>query len=309
MCGVFGIRCARARRCPSRVLRPVRAPAPRPGVGGDRGLRERTADGRPRAWAWSRRSSTSRTLRGLRGEIAIGHTRYSTTGARRTGRTRSRSSTTAARARSRSATTATSPTPTELRAELAADGVDARRRPSDTELIAALIANDERAARGGGRERDGASSRAPTRSSRSPRASSSRSATRTGSARSALGRLDGDWVVASETLRARPRRRGVRARGRARASWWSSTRTGVHATQAVPPARHGALCIFEFFYLARPDSRLDGVEIYGARVRMGEQLAARGARRGRPRHADPRLRHARPPSASPARAASRSARA
>src|SRR5262249_33158674 len=29
----------------------------------------------------------------------------------------------------------------------------------------------------------------------------------------------------------------------------------------------------EFFYLARPDSMIDGVEIHGARVRMGERLA------------------------------------
>jgi amidophosphoribosyltransferase len=48
---------------------------------------------------------------------------------------------------------------------------------------------------------------------------------------------------------------------------------GVHATQAVEPADGGALCIFEFFYLARPDTRLEGVEIHGARVRMGERLA------------------------------------
>src|SRR5439155_9618710 len=40
---------------------------------------------------------------------------------------------------------------------------------------------------------------------------------------------------------------------------------------AVPP--EGALCVFEFFYLARPDTRLDGVEVHGARVRMGERLA------------------------------------
>src|SRR5207244_9299707 len=38
-------------------------------------------------------------------------------------------------------------------------------------------------------------------------------------------------------------------------------------------ANGGALCIFEFFYLARPDSRLSGVEVHGARVRMGERLA------------------------------------
>ena len=43
--------------------------------------------------------------------------------------------------------------------------------------------------------------------------------------------------------------------------------------QAVPAVERGSLCIFEFFYLARPDTRLAGVEIHGARVRMGEQLA------------------------------------
>jgi amidophosphoribosyltransferase len=43
--------------------------------------------------------------------------------------------------------------------------------------------------------------------------------------------------------------------------------------QALPEAERGALCIFEFFYLARPDTRLAGVEVHGARVRMGERLA------------------------------------
>jgi amidophosphoribosyltransferase len=44
--------------------------------------------------------------------------------------------------------------------------------------------------------------------------------------------------------------------------------------QVLPRANGGDLCIFEFFYLARPDTRLDGVEVHGARVRMGERLAA-----------------------------------
>ena len=48
---------------------------------------------------------------------------------------------------------------------------------------------------------------------------------------------------------------------------------GLHVVQAVEPATAGALCIFEFFYLARPDTRLAGVEVHGARVRMGERLA------------------------------------
>ena len=49
-------------------------------------------------------------------------------------------------------------------------------------------------------------------------------------------------------------------------------REGVHAEQAVPP-RDGSLCIFEFIYFARPDSNLRGIELHGARVRMGERLA------------------------------------
>jgi amidophosphoribosyltransferase len=49
--------------------------------------------------------------------------------------------------------------------------------------------------------------------------------------------------------------------------------TGIESHKAVAP-QPGALCIFEFFYLARPDTRLEGVEVHGARVRMGERLAA-----------------------------------
>ena len=42
----------------------------------------------------------------------------------------------------------------------------------------------------------------------------------------------------------------------------------------LDPRERRALCIFEFFYLARPDTELEGVEVHGARVRMGERLAA-----------------------------------
>jgi len=48
----------------------------------------------------------------------------------------------------------------------------------------------------------------------------------------------------------------------------------IESRQAVPEDNGGALCIFEFFYLARPDTRLEGVEVHAARVRMGERLAA-----------------------------------
>ena len=88
-----------------------------------------------------------------------------------------------------------------------------------------------------------------------------------------LGRVDDDWVVASETcaldLVGAEFVREVEPR-RARRS---STRTACGRCRRVEPPTRGALCIFEFFYLARPDTMLDGVEVHGARVRMGERLA------------------------------------
>jgi amidophosphoribosyltransferase len=87
-----------------------------------------------------------------------------------------------------------------------------------------------------------------------------------------LGRLDEDWVVASETS-ALDLVGAAFERDVLPGELIVIDEDGLHATQAVPTALEGALCIFEFFYLARPDSKLDGVEIYGSRVRMGEHLA------------------------------------
>lgn len=47
---------------------------------------------------------------------------------------------------------------------------------------------------------------------------------------------------------------------------------GLHERQAVPVAGH-ALCIFEFVYFARPDSRMYGRSIHESRRRMGHELA------------------------------------
>jgi amidophosphoribosyltransferase len=207
-----------------------------------------------------------RKLSGLRGEVAIGHTRYSTTGSNAWanaqpllyhGRAR-----TVALGHNGNLVNADS-----LRGELGGRFASS----SDSEVIAALIAHDERPlpdAIGEAMARlDGAASVVGL-------ADGALFAFRDahGFRPLVLGRLDGDPVVASETCaldlvgaefeqEIRPGELFLAGDG------------GERLDTVLPPAERGALCIFEFFYLARPDTRLAGVEVHGARVRMGERLA------------------------------------
>src|ERR671925_1531165 len=209
-------------------------------------------------------------LRGLHGQLAIGHTRYSTTGSSQWWNAQPLvqhgSARTIALGHNGNLTNAGA-----LREELAAAGHNLATT-ADSEVIAALIANDpapleDAVAAAMGRLEGAFSvvalSEGKLVALRDPH----------GFRPLCIGRLDGDWVVASETcaldLVGAEFEREVR-----RGEVVVVDEEGLRAAEAVPEANGGAACIFEFFYLARPDSRLSGVEVHGARVRMGERLAS-----------------------------------
>jgi len=208
-------------------------------------------------------------LRGLHGEAAIGHTRYSTTGSTHWANAqpliqRGRGRTVALGHNGNLVNAA------ELRDELAADGI-ALGTTSDTEVIGALIANDtsplEDAVAGAMARLEGAFSVVALAHDKLIGFRD-----RHGFRPLCLGRSeDGDWVLASETcaldLVGAKLEREIEP-----GELVLIDDKGVHTRQAVEPSKR-ALCIFEFFYLARPDSRLEGIEVHGARVRMGERLA------------------------------------
>ncbi|MGI8777589.1 MAG: amidophosphoribosyltransferase [Acidimicrobiales bacterium] len=88
-----------------------------------------------------------------------------------------------------------------------------------------------------------------------------------------LGRLDSGWVLASET----PALDIVGAhfvRELEPGEMVVIDTTGTRSIHPFPPQRiNPKLCLFEFVYFARPDSLLYGQTVHSARQRMGELLA------------------------------------
>jgi amidophosphoribosyltransferase len=215
-------------------------------------------------------------LHALPGDAAIGHTRYSTTGSTHWANAQPLvhhgSARTIALGHNGNLTNSG-----ELRAELETERV-VLGATSDTEVIAALLAHEaaplQEAVAATMARLEGAYSvvglaEGKLVAFRDPH----------GIRPLALGRLprqdgqrEGDWVVASETC----------ALDLVGAAFVRDVRPGevvvvdgegLRSLQALPEGR-GALCIFEHVYFARPDSTLAGAEVHGARVRMGERLAA-----------------------------------
>jgi len=207
-------------------------------------------------------------LQALPGEVAIGHTRYSTTG----GAHWSNAQPLVHHGRARTVALGHNGNLTNtgaLREELLADGIRLGST-SDTEVIAALIARDPaplaEAVGATMRRLEGAYSVVALvddtlftfRDAHGIRPLT-------------LGRIGDDWVVASEScaldLIGATLERHVRP---GEVVWVDEA--GIHSAQSLPEGR-AAACIFEHVYFARPDSRLDGSEIHSSRVRMGQRLA------------------------------------
>ena len=281
----------RARRRAARVLRALRAPAPRPGVGRDRRLRRAAGSRCCATWASSPRSSTRRSCRRCPA--------------------RSRSGTRATRRPARTHWANAQPLVHHGRARTVAlghngnltntDGAPRRaRRPtgsrsastSDTEVIAALIAHDPAplAARRSPQTMarlEGAYSVVALVRGQARRAS----ATRTASGRSRSAGSAGRLGARVRDLRARPDRRARRARRPSRRG--RRDRRGRHLTARRRCRRAGRRSASSSTSTSRGPTRGSAAcEVHGVRVRMGERLADGGAGRSRPRDADPRLRHA-----------------
>jgi amidophosphoribosyltransferase len=207
-----------------------------------------------------------RSLSGLKGELAIGHTRYSTTG----GNAWANAQPLVHHGRVR--TVALGHNGNLVNAEALRDEV---AKPlgstSDSEVIAAVVADDdaplEDAVAAAMGRLEGAASVVGL-------ADSTLFAFRDahGFRPLVLGWLGDDPVVASETC-ALDLVGAKLERELEPGELVLADEHGLRSLQVLDPAGDGALCIFEFFYLARPDTRLAGVEVHGARVRMGERLA------------------------------------
>src|SRR5262249_1985321 len=153
-----------------------------------------------------------------------------------------------------------------LRDELSASGVKLGTT-SDSELIAALLANDEallaEATANAMRRLDGAYSIVALSEGRLVAFRDAH-----GFRPLVIGKTDDAWFFASESCALALVGADI-VREVEPGELVIADENGLETVQVLDPRERRALCIWEYFYLARPDSELEGVEVHGARVRMG----------------------------------------
>jgi amidophosphoribosyltransferase len=89
-----------------------------------------------------------------------------------------------------------------------------------------------------------------------------------------LGRNTDTWMLASESVALEGTSHTFERNVAPGEAVFVDLQGQLHAQQcAVAPVLNP--CIFEFVYLARPDSTLDGISVYQARLNLGETLAKR----------------------------------
>jgi amidophosphoribosyltransferase len=87
-----------------------------------------------------------------------------------------------------------------------------------------------------------------------------------------IGRLDDAWILASETC-ALDLIHAKFVRDVEPGEIVIISKDGLSSIQAFPEQQRRAFCIFEYVYFARPDSTIANRNVYKVRVEMGRQLA------------------------------------
>ncbi|HWV99250.1 MAG TPA: amidophosphoribosyltransferase [Candidatus Acidoferrum sp.] len=87
-----------------------------------------------------------------------------------------------------------------------------------------------------------------------------------------IGKLDGAWVLASETC-ALDLIHAKHVRDVEPGEVVVVNDTGLSSVRAFPEQHRRAFCIFEYVYFARPDSTIANRNVYKVRVEMGKELA------------------------------------
>ncbi len=89
-----------------------------------------------------------------------------------------------------------------------------------------------------------------------------------------IGRSGDTWMLASESVALEGTSHQFERNVEPGEAVFIDLKGNIHSQQCAANPVHNP-CIFEFVYLARPDSVMDGISVYQARLNLGESLAKR----------------------------------